>query len=246
MREELPAPIQFKQKTIPLENRHRRKEEEVGNKETVIKKIENLLDLAGNNPNENEAVAAALKAQELMAKYHVEMADLGDAGPSGEIVTEIYEPKKTSHNVSKWKYRLSKIIAGNFCCKTYTIRRDAVVFYGYEKDAKIAKEVFRFLFETGNRLAERYYRKCRKEGRETKGVLNTFLAGFCDGIKEVLDRQCTALMLVVAKEVEDAYQEHSKGFREISNRMRVSDDERAYKAGKEERRETALTREIEG
>lgn len=32
------------------------------NKEAVIRKIESLLALAGNNPNENEAIAAALKA----------------------------------------------------------------------------------------------------------------------------------------------------------------------------------------
>ena len=31
--------------------------------EKIIVKIQNLLDLANNNPNENEAVAAALKAQ---------------------------------------------------------------------------------------------------------------------------------------------------------------------------------------
>lgn len=36
--------------------------------EKILNKIKNLLDLANNNPNENEAIAAALKAQELMAK----------------------------------------------------------------------------------------------------------------------------------------------------------------------------------
>lgn len=32
------------------------------NREDILKKIEKLLALAGNNPNENEAIAAALKA----------------------------------------------------------------------------------------------------------------------------------------------------------------------------------------
>ena len=36
--------------------------------EDIIKKIKNLMDLANNNPNQHEALAAALKAQELMAK----------------------------------------------------------------------------------------------------------------------------------------------------------------------------------
>ena len=30
--------------------------------EKILNKIKNLLDLANNNPNENEAIAAALKA----------------------------------------------------------------------------------------------------------------------------------------------------------------------------------------
>ena len=40
--------------------------------EKILNKIKNLLDLANNNPNEHEALAAALKAQELMAKYGVD------------------------------------------------------------------------------------------------------------------------------------------------------------------------------
>lgn len=139
------------------------------NKEEILKKIDKLLALAGNNPNENEAISAALKAQELMAKYNIELADVQGAESGQKIKKEIYTPKKSSHYVSKWKYSLSQIIAKNFCCKTYSLGRDAIVFYGYEKDAKIANQVFGFLFETGNKLADRYYRKCKKEGRETKG-----------------------------------------------------------------------------
>lgn len=216
------------------------------NKEAIIKKIENLLALAGNNPNEHEAIAAALKAQELMAKYNVELADIEGNNTSQEISKEIYDIKKSNHNVNKWKYKLSNIIARNFCCKTYTINRSSVAFYGYEKDAKICKQVFSFLYETGNRLAERYYRKCKKEGRETKGVLNTYLVGFCEGIAEVLDKQCTALMLVISKEVEDAYKEHSAGFRNVSNKLITSNDNRAFQTGKREGRDTATARTIEG
>ena len=40
-------------------------------REKILEKIEKLLALAGNNPSENEAISAALKAQELMAKYKI-------------------------------------------------------------------------------------------------------------------------------------------------------------------------------
>lgn len=215
-------------------------------KEEILKKIEKLLALAGNNPNENEAIAAALKAQELMAKHNIELAEVQGADSKKEITKEVYELRRSSHNVSKWKYTLSHIIAKNFCCRTYAINRKDIVFYGYEKDAKIALEVFRFLFETGNRLAERHYRKCRKEGKETKRILNTYLTGFCDGIREVLDRQCTALMLVIPKEVEEAYKEHSKNFIRISNKLKISGDDSAYKTGRQEGKDIAAARSIEG
>ena len=216
------------------------------NREDILKKIEKLLALAGNNPNENEAIAAALKAQEMMAKYNIEFADIQGSEVKAEIVKERYTPKKSSHYVSKWKYSLAQIIAKNFCCKTYSLGRDAIVFYGYEKDAKIALQVFGFLFETGNRLADKYYRKCKKEGRETKGILNTYLTGFCAGIKEVLDKQCVALMVIVPKEVEESFNDYSKGFRQISNKLNTANDSRAYRDGKQEGREAATARGIEG
>lgn len=212
----------------------------------ILEKIEKLLALAGNNPNENEAMDAALKAQELMAKYNIELADVEGPGKSETIVMETYAPKANCHYVRKWRYNLASIVAKNFCCKTYVINSETTVFYGYEKDAKIAVEVFKFLFETGNKLANRYYLKCKKEGRETKGVLNTYLVGFCDGIKEALDKQCTALMIVIPKEVEEAYAEHSKGFGTMTNNLRMSSDSRAYSEGKTEGRSAASSRSIEG
>lgn len=218
----------------------------IESREKILEKIEKLLALAGNNPSENEAISAALKAQELMAKYNIELADVQGEKPVDNIVEETYTPKANQHYVRKWRYKLSNIIAKNFCCKTYSINRDAIAFYGYEKDAKIVVEVFKFLFETGNKLANRYYLKCKKEGKETRGVLNTYLVGFCDGIKEVLDKQCTALMIVTPKEVEEAYAEHSKGFGRVNSRLTISNDGRAYNEGKTDGKATATARSLEG
>ena len=39
--------------------------------EKIMEKIKKLLALANNNPSEDEAMAAALKAQEMMAKYNI-------------------------------------------------------------------------------------------------------------------------------------------------------------------------------
>lgn len=64
--------------------------------ESVLKKIRNLLALAGNNPNENEAHAAACKAQELLAKYHLSMSDIKEEkseAKDGDIIPDAILPE---------------------------------------------------------------------------------------------------------------------------------------------------------
>ena len=221
------------------------------NMDKMIEKISNLLDLANNNPNEHEALAAALKAQELMAKYHIELADLDhDAGI--EIVEE--SCRVDVSGPSKWKVKLANIIAENFCCKGYhkeersifsRTSRNYVVFYGYEHDAKIAKEVFTFLFNTGIKLARHEYYEAKKAGKYTKYVMNTYLMGFCEGIGEVLAKQCTALMVVTPKEVIDSYKEMSQGFKVQKSRVTIGSDSGIYERGIRDGKDVANARSIE-
>lgn len=216
--------------------------------EKILNKIKNLLDLANNNPNENEALAAALKAQELMAKYNIELDQLDDKEETREIVNEVYY-QSGKHEMKKWKVKLSNIIAKNFRCKVYYMGNKSaenVVFYGYKEDAKIALQVFTYLYEVGNKFAVRYYNKCKKEGRQTRGVMNTYLVGFCDGVAEVLEKQCTALMIVTPKEVTESYEEMSKDFRNTCTRMSLSGDTSAYSNGKSDGKDMATARNIEG
>lgn len=213
--------------------------------EKILNKIKNLLDLANNNPNENEAIAAALKAQELMAKYNIELDQLDDKKETREIVEEVYY-QSGKHEMKKWKIGLAAIIAQNFRCKTYFLGGQDVVFYGFKEDAKIALEVFTYLYEIGNKFAVRYYNKCKKEGKETRGVMNTYLVGFRDGVAEVLEKQCTALMIVIPKEVTESYDEMSKGWKKMKSTLRLSGDTSAYSNGKSDGKDMATARSIEG
>ena len=72
--------------------------------EKILNKIKNLLDLANNNPNENEAIAAALKAQELMAKYNIELDQLDEKKETREIVKEVYY-QSSRHEMKKMEDR---------------------------------------------------------------------------------------------------------------------------------------------
>ena len=213
--------------------------------EKILNKIKNLLDLANNNPNENEAIAAALKAQELMAKYNIELDQLDDKKETREIVEEVYH-QSDKHEMRKWKIGLADIIAQNFRCKVYFMNKKDVVFYGYKEDAKIALNVFTYLYEIGNKFAVRYYNKCKKEGKETRGVMNTYLVGFKDGVAEVLEKQCTALMIVTPKEVTESFEEMTSGWKTIKSTLRLSGDTSAYSNGKSDGRDMATARNIEG
>ena len=212
--------------------------------EKIIEKIKKLLAMTEENgASENEAMIAALKAQKLMAEYNLTIADIGDGEEKNQtIVKERCDAGKGD----KWKYTLADIVAKNFCCKTYVVDRRYIVFYGYEKDAKIATDVFKFLFNTGNKLADRCYYEYYKKGENTRGVKNTYLAGFSQGISEVLGRQCTALMLVIPKEVNESYMEMSKNFGHMKTNFHMNYDVKAYEQGRTDGRSTANARSIEG
>ena len=217
----------------------------MANIEKVLNKIKNLLDLANNNPNEHEAMDAALKAQELMAKYNVELDQLDDKPETREIVKEVYK-QSGKHEMRKWKLGLASIIGDNFRCKVYFIGSSKdVVFYGYKEDAKIAVQVFAYLYEVGNKFAVKYYNKCKKEGKSTSGVMNTYLAGFRAGVAEVLEKQCTALMIVTPKEVVDSYKEMSKDFGTCKATLRITANDAAYNTGKRDGKDMATARSIE-
>ncbi len=190
------------------------------NSEKIIAKIKKVLELSKNNPSQKEAEAAALKAQKLMAEYHISMKEIDAV----EDIDSIVEKSVNVGNGSKWKYQLSHIVAKNFRCKHFYYGKNTVVFYGYEVDAEIAAETFKFLFTTGNKAANSYYNKLRNEavrdGRffNGMGIKNCFLIGYLEGIKEELEKQCTALMIVIPEKVETSYSEKSKDFRKMQNK----------------------------
>lgn len=213
--------------------------------EKIMNKIKNLLDLANNNPNENEAIAAALKAQELMAKYNIELDQLDNKAETREIIETIYR-ETGKHDMKKWKYGLAAIIAKNFRCKNYFLGRSDVVFYGYKEDAQIALQVFTYLYEIGNKFAFRKYYEVKKMGLETKGVMNTYLIGFRDGVKSVLEKQCTALMIVTPKEVTDQFSAKSANFKPMTNRVKtLGQNNKIYAEGKADGRDMAQARALE-
>lgn len=208
----------------------------------IIDKIRKLFALAEKNPNEQEAMSAALKAQELMAQYHVDSSML-DEELTDKTIAEMESYVGTG---SKWKYHLASIIAKNFCCKVYVRNKDTIIFYGFERDAEIARNTFKFLFDVGNKFADRMYRKVVSECKPAGGVRNDYLIGFTKGIEEVLGKQCVALMLVTPEEVNEEWEKFSKRMRTSSPTITCGGNREVREQGRIDGVNTAKARYIEG
>lgn len=192
------------------------------NTEKIIEKIKKVLELSKNNPSQEEAKAAALKAHKLMAEYHISMNEIETGKPE-----EMNENTVEVGTGNKWKYLLANIISDNFRCKHF-ICGSKIVFYGFQTDVGIASMTFQYLFETGRKAANNFYQKKRNDeikkfgSFDGKGVKNCFLVGFIEGIKSVLERQSKELMIITPKEVENGFKERTSGSEFSSFRPKLS------------------------
>ena len=115
------------------------------NENKVIDKIEKLLALSSSS-NENEARAAMMKAQELMAKYEIKREQLKDGEQEERrIVNFSSVPFR-----DEWIHVVSGVIAENFRCRRIAVSRVGsggafrIRFYGYEEDAEICINIFNY------------------------------------------------------------------------------------------------------
>ncbi len=213
-------------------------------KKQIIEKIKKIMALSENNPNKNEAIAAALKAQKLMAKFHIEESELGEELTESKIDSmQCVVNGKTQ----KWRLQLAVVLAKNFRCKIY-LNNGNVTFYGYEEDIKICSEVFYSLYKIGVKLSDKLKRETRKEFGTAKGIRNTFCMGFVAGIKSELEKQCTALMIVIPKEVNEKYCDLQKSFngKSKSTAVKMGSDKQVFDKGFQSGKDAVKQRGIEG
>lgn len=180
--------------------------------ETIIKKINKLLALSDTDKNnsEQEAISASLKVQKLLAKYNLSLADVGIG--------------------KKWKFILAQAVASNFACKHFFVGREQIVFYGYKADIVSARRVFVYLFRVGDRLANQYAKEYRNKHGVADGIYNSFCRGFVAGVKKELDKQCTALAIVVQPKVQESWEAFSKDFGTLNANLNGNNYE-AYAEG---------------
>lgn len=211
--------------------------------EKVIRKITKLLALSDleKNPSEAEAISASLAVQKLLAQYNLSMKDVtGEHRPEEEIEQVVADVPKGK----KWKYFLANAVVENYACKNYRHGAEQIVFYGYKADVLIARRVFVYLFKIGDRLANQYVQKHKEMYGIADGIYNSFVVGYVGGVRKELEKQCTALALVIQPEVEESFNEFTKDFKERKNRI-CTVSGTAYREGFEEGRRAMNAQYIE-
>lgn len=208
----------------------------------LLRKVQALFALAGNNPERAEAEAAALKAQQIIAKYNLVMADAKEDKP------EIAQVEYHTGIDKSFKYSLARVVADNFRCECWWLGKAYVVFLGYKPDAEVAKATFEFLFKTCEKGARRECRKAYKERGTETGVYFSYTRGFVVGIKEKLDAQCVALAVVTPQEVTTEFKAQTEGFKTLG-KYRAGNEQFSkshYVQGKRDGRAAMNSRAIEG
>lgn len=209
--------------------------------EQVIEKIKKCLALANNNPSEAEAQAALLQAQKLMAKYNVqvEMTEEEVLSYSQQMCVHRYD--------AAYRKPLAHVIADNFRCK-YFLQGNRIVFFGRDTDARIAKEAFEYAYEFAMKEGNRLENKAYAEYGSARGVHSSYTAGFIAGLKQALEAQCTALMIVTPQDVKDEFADMSKNWGTARGGFRLNNgiDRDAYNRGVQDGKTVMNGRRIEG
>lgn len=212
-------------------------------REAMVEKIKKMMALAENNPSEEEAMSAALQAHKLMVKYNIHEEDVTLEEVKDEI-TSIFSEQKHNAHLMAWRKNLGGIVAKAFRCKCYISGQD-VVFRGYKEDAQLALEVYLMLYKVGDKLGSKAYAEQVETLGTGKGAYNSIIVGFLNGVKDGFDEQCTALLVITPKEVEEEWSAFSKDFKSSKSSLKVMDS-KLYSRGYSEGKQAVKSRAIEG
>ncbi len=171
--------------------------------EKIMQRIDKLLSLS-NSPNVHEAERASAKAQELLAKYNLEL-------DSNKLDNEIFEIQVSSGKYEDWKLFLASVVADNYRCRNYSTGAH-FKFVGFRTDVLVARKIYFFLYEVAVAQCNEYLSNYKKEAKKkrkkvdvrlSRELTTSYYQGFIDGVSRLLYKNCRELMLIVPSEVNE-------------------------------------------
>lgn len=204
--------------------------------EKVLEKIKKLLALAGNNPSEEEAKAAMLKAQELMLRYHIENPETIN---NDKVVAVYYD--LGSRRKTEFVLLISVLVADNFRSRTVHSGQK-IYFIGFEADAKAAMEVYVYLLNFGDQAHDRYF----SVNPISRQADIDWRYGYIAGLQTAFNsRAGYELMITVPTKVQELVDKLNKKNTEFTQNDRPSRLQGAFTDGFRRGRESMDKREIE-
>lgn len=209
----------------------------------ILDRINKLLSkTVENGCTPEEAAAAAAKAQELIAKHHIDMREGGE--DIDEDVCSCLEP------ISKtWQGSLAKVIADNMCCEVILHqdlnKKKTLVFMGKETDLEAALTVYDKLLEALKAGLKAEVKRQKEEYGHANKVETSFSMGFISAVRETMGEQCRALALVVPEDVTAKLNEQFPHLTKARSR-KVAINGTAYNNGKAAGRSAAGRKQITG
>lgn len=229
----------------------------------VREQISKLLNLAENNSNPNEAAIAAAKAQELMTRYNLSLAEVSTQDsthdPLGAYINDDYFLNFGKRGrMIKWKRHLINAIARhNFCHIVVYKNTDMVSIVGEEHNISFVTYLYEYLVYQLEFMGERAWNEYTREifgpvPRKKSTFLQSFYFGAVNTIHRRLSRQkveftktnpnTKALMVMKDRESEAALESFFSQLK--SSRGPKLRDRLGFESGKQAGREVNLNRPI--
>lgn len=194
----------------------------MGEKDTIIEKIRNLLKLAEDGQNDEESQTAILLAQKLMLKHQLSKNDLEEQTDNLQIVSKGVTVYK---RLFWWEKLLSSVIADNFRVMVYVQKNplpnqisgaQKIMYMGVISDVDFALQMYHMTVKTMKYHAKHYLQQLdtSSSSYNISYLRKAYYRGFIDGLKEKFQRQISqlsseneqyALMIKVPTQVQEAY-----------------------------------------
>lgn len=225
-------------------------------------KLAKLLALAAST-NENEASVAMERAQAIMKKYKLNVADVAEDG-SGAKVGKL-NMQGTTRNRSPWEMTLATAVAYHFDCKCVGIPASLIgnfsfTFVGGVSDLEICKDLFARLRSAVLRETKKHTADTKREwGFVPRGTTNSFRVGMVRiiterllTVKENMTRESyqekatgTDLMVVKNKAVDQRYKKEFPSVRQAPRSgARLNGD--SFQSGQNAGKNVSLHRSVKG
>ncbi|WFA76050.1 DUF2786 domain-containing protein [Streptococcus suis] len=214
----------------------------------IIEKVQNLLELAYDAPNDEEGQTALLMAQKLMVKHNLSIGDINSSRKNDNISEKVGH---WEYRMVWWKEELAGILGKNFRCQT--IRRrlpdegvTQIIFFGYDMDAELCTKVYEGAILYLNYRLKRLFPTVTKA--RWKDYKKSYLLGFLDGLDQRFKDQAYssekfALTVQVPTEVLEEYRLRMGDLKIKTVTVQVEMDSEAYVTGLEHAKETKLMSE---